>query len=45
MPTVNKNDVRLGFWVALGFFLFGAVLAIGMWLLRMAEGKLGKGGA
>jgi hypothetical protein len=44
MPTVNKPDVRLGFWIAAGFFLFGLVLAAIMWMLRKAEGAAGKRG-
>jgi hypothetical protein len=44
MPKIDKPDVRLGFWIAAGFFLFGLVIAVVMWLLRKAEGAAGKRG-
>jgi hypothetical protein len=31
MPQIDKADVKLGFWIAAGFFLFGLVLALLQW--------------
>jgi len=28
MATIDKSDIKLGFWIAFGFFLFGLVLAL-----------------
>ena len=42
MPKIDKPDVKLGFWIAFGFFLFGLVLAAIMFVLRKAQGAAGK---
>jgi len=31
MAVVDSRDVKLGFWIALGFFLFGLALAAVQW--------------
>lgn len=31
MAIINKDQAKLGFWVAFGFFLFGLVLAAAQW--------------
>jgi hypothetical protein len=41
MPRIDKPDVKLGFYIALGFFIFGLVVAAIMWLLRKAQGAAG----
>lgn len=41
MPGTAKSDVRLGVYIAAGFFLFGLVLAIGQWLLARARQAAG----
>lgn len=33
MPGTNKADVKLGFYIALGFFIFGLILAIAQYIL------------
>jgi hypothetical protein len=35
--AIDKADVRLGFWVAAGFFLFGLLLAAAQYLIGMAR--------
>lgn len=42
MPRIDKPDVKLGFWIAAGFFLFGFVIAAIMWLLRKAGSATGR---
>jgi hypothetical protein len=37
--AVDKNNIKLGFWIAAGFFLFGLVLAALQW----GFGKVRKG--
>lgn len=38
MPAIDKSDIKLGFYVAAGFFLFGLVLAIAQYILmRMRQ--------
>lgn len=37
--AVNKNDVKLGFWIAFGFFLFGLLLAVAQYgLTKLRHG-------
>jgi len=37
--AIDKKDVRLGFFIALGFFLFGLLLAIAQFLLMKVRNK------
>lgn len=37
MAAINKPDVKLGFWIALGFFLFGLVTAAAQMILAKAR--------
>lgn len=37
MPLLNKDKISLGFWVAIGFFLFGLIVAAAQYLLMRAE--------
>lgn len=37
MPGSAKSDVKLGVYIAAGFFLFGLVLAIVQWMLARAR--------
>lgn len=37
--AIDKQNVKLGFWIALGFFLFGLLLAAAQW----GFGKVRKG--
>lgn len=37
MPGGAKSDVKLGVFIAAGFFLFGLVLAVAQWLLARAR--------
>ena len=39
MALVDKADVKLGFWIALGFFLFGLVMAVAQYLLLKMRGQ------
>lgn len=37
--AIDKKDIKLGFYIALGFFLFGLVLAIAQYLMLKIRGK------
>lgn len=37
--AIDKKDVRLGFYLALGFFLFGLMLAVLQYVLMKLRGK------
>lgn len=37
--AINKPDVKLGFFIALGFFIFGLILAVAQYLLMKVRGK------
>lgn len=37
--AVDKQDIRLGFYLALGFFLFGLLLAVAQYALMKVRGK------
>ena len=39
MVSVNKADIKLGFWVAAGFFLFGALLAAAQYVLMKLRSR------
>ena len=39
MALVDKADVKLGFWIALGFFLFALVMAVGQYLMMKMRGQ------
>jgi hypothetical protein len=39
MPGSAKSDVKLGFWIALGFFLFGLVMAVAQYMLLKLRGQ------
>lgn len=37
--AIDKADVKLGFYIALGFFLFGLLLAVAQYVLMKVRGK------
>ena len=39
MAGIDKEDIRLGFWIGVGFLLLGLVLGLIRWLLSKAAGK------
>lgn len=37
--AIDKQDVKLGFWIALGFFLFGLAMAVVQYFLMKLRHK------
>lgn len=31
--AINKSDISLGFWIAVGFFIFGLVMALAQYMM------------
>lgn len=38
MATVDKANIKLGFWIAAGFFIFGLIMAVIQYTLMRARG-------
>ena len=38
MASIDKPDIRLGFFIALGFFIFGLALALVQYMLMKVRG-------
>jgi hypothetical protein len=39
MPGNSKSDIKLGFYIALGFFLFGLILAVAQYAMLKLRNK------